>query len=193
MKKFLFIALVAGILMSCEKDKEKVYPAFILAGQTAGSGIQYTDLMTDDTLLESKIKLIDINQDGVDDFELYSYNFEQPGFGSGQKYIKPLNLNEIAAPFSDSTCVDTLCTSDTINKNLNWHHSAYDLTSYSYGNDSYTAHGIWGWDMVPEDNYVGVKLVVADKVIFGWIRLGVTRQIGQNYWLILDYGCTGGY
>lgn len=193
MRKILIIALIAGILMSCEKDKEKVYPAYILAGQTTGSGIHYNDLEPNDTLLLSIIKSIDINHDGVDDFELFSYYLDQPGFGSGQTYIKPLNLNEISAPLSDSTCVDTLCISDTINKNLNWHHSAYDLASYSYYSSSASSHGLWGWDMVPEDNFIGIKLIVDDKIFFGWIRLGVTNQIGQNYWLILDYACTDGY
>lgn len=192
MKKNLLIAVISVLLFACEKEKPKTYPDNILAGQISGPGILYTDLEPNEPLVYSVIKHIDINRDGVNDFELKTYSFEQPGFGDGYKKIKPLNLNEIAAPLSDNTCVDTLLINSLIDKNLNWHSSAIDLYSFSYDYSSRTFHGFWGMSNNLKDKCVGVKINVGGNILYGWIRMDYIAQDGFLYLMILDYACTTG-
>ena len=186
------MAVISVLLFACEKEEPKTYPDHILAGQITGPGILYTNLEPNDTLVYSVIKRIDINRDGIDDFELEAYAFEQPGFGHGYKTIKPLNQNEIAAPLSDSTCVDTLLINNVIDKNLNWHASATDLESFSYDYTGWTHHGFWSMSNNLKDKFVGVKINVGGNILFGWIRLDYTFQYGLNYLMVLDFACTTG-
>lgn len=192
MKKYLLIAVTSVLLFACEKEKPKTYPDSILAGQISGPGILYTDLEPNEPLIYSVVKRIDINRDRVEDFELETYSFEQPGFGHGYTTIKPLNLNEIAAPLSDSTCVDTLLINSLIDKNLNWHASATDLASFSYDYSSRTFHGLWGRSNNLKDKCVGVKIYVGGNILYGWIRMDYIAQDGFLYLMILDYACTTG-
>jgi hypothetical protein len=192
MNKNLLIAVISVLLFACEKEKPKTYPENILAGQISGPGILYTDLEPNEPLVYSVIKRLDINRDGVNDFELKTYSFQQPGFGAGYLTIKPLNLNEIAAPLSDNTCVDTLLINSLIDKNLNWHSSATDLYSSSYNYNSRIFHGFWKIGNNLKDKCVGVKINVGGNILYGWIRMDYIVQDGFLYLMILDYACTTG-
>lgn len=75
------------ILFACDKEEQEEqlnYLDHILAGQTSGIGIKYIDIEPDDILIfdypaSSTNRLIDINGDSIDDFELRFSGSASPG------------------------------------------------------------------------------------------------------------------
>ena len=194
MNKTLFLGLLSILLISCKKEKQTSFPEYILAGQISGDGILYTDRQPDDTLTYSSTKPVDINQDGVDHFTIATSFFQQPGFGYGSCIITALHSNKLAAPVSDSTCADTLRKNDTISRSLNWHQSAGILYYWYFDYQSNESMGLWSLGSETcKNKYIGVQVLVGDKIIYGWIKLDYTNNTGWNYAMIADYACTAAY
>ena len=77
---------------------------------------------------------------------------------------------------------------DTIDDKLNWVNDTcilYNCYWDASGNSSNT--GLWN-DV--RNKYIGTKILVEDKALFGWIRVEITS--GWNMTLI-DYACTVGF
>jgi len=190
MKKLLFIGLISIVIFSCKKEGQKTYPESILAGQSSGTGVKYIDILPDDTInpinSSSKDYLIDLNHDGITDFKLHAYLFQAPGFGYTSRTIIPFNDNEFVFAGVDSTLVDTISSSVSINKNLNWTHMEGTLYSTSWDSQM-SGYYFSGLLNGVNDKYVGTRIFVGDGVLYGWIRL---RVIDGAIFVVYDYACT---
>ena len=92
------LAVVIVIISSCTKEPQKeYYPASILAGQTNGEGIIFTDVQPNDSIKPLKegeseqSRFLDINKDGVADFEFYTYCYEANDSVKRLSTVIPLN------------------------------------------------------------------------------------------------------
>ena len=195
MNKGFISGLILMCLFACDKEEPKPeleYLNIILAGQATGLGILYSD-MPDDTLLfdypsSSAKRLIDINDDGVNDFELLFSGTASPGHQNSKNSILPIGNSALAAPDIENSIVDTILLNDTIGENLNWINDTCIIYNYSWdvsGASSET--GLWN---NVKNKYIGTKILIDDKVLYGWLRIEVTN--GWNLTL-LDYACTIGY
>jgi hypothetical protein len=91
-------ALLIIIISSCTKEPQKeYYPGGILAGQTNGEGIIFTDVQPNDSIKPLKegesvqSRFLDINKDGVADFEFYTYCYEANDSVKRISTVIPLN------------------------------------------------------------------------------------------------------
>jgi hypothetical protein len=190
MKKLLCILMISIAIFSCKKEGEKSYPECILAGQTSGAGVNYTDILPDDTISPINSSaldyLVDLNHDGIDDFDLHAYFFQAPGFGTSIRTIMPLNNNEYVFADADTTLVDTLVMNVSINSNMKWTKEEGTLysTAWDMQTPVFTSYGMW---KNVSDKVVGVRIFVGDKILYGWIKL---RVIDGAIFVVYDYACT---
>lgn len=128
--------------------------------------IIYTDVNPDYAYLteyEEDYAFIDLNNDGVVDFELNQYFSFSPGSSSAGgstgwtfTYVQltPLNGNEIVryySTFSSIIFATGFIEGDTINSNHLW-----------------TSQTVWPWE---EDRFMGVRLNDNGETHYGWLRV----------------------
>ena len=207
MNKFCFFILLEAFLLSCddknelpvdEKENKNNYLTYILAGQTDGVGIRYTNIIPDEELkiaeypavLES-FKKLDLNGDNIYDFEL-KYSVSNPqmlGAGGSGLRIIPLGMNSVCVSnftnqwitslnYNDTInhWVDSLSFNDTISINNNWLDTTAILFSYNwmYNGTTYT----FGYWYEHPDVYVGVRILKGEDSLYGWIDLYRNTIIG---------------
>ena len=189
--KILLIGVVLMQLIACEKA-ELNYLDEISAGQTAGIGIKYSGILSDTLFFDypssSASRLIDLNDDGIDDFELKFSGSASPGHGNSKNFIIPFGSNALAIPNLENDIVDTLSLNDKIDSSINWINDSCTIYNYYWDASGSTSRtGLWN---NVKNKYIGLKILVDNKVLYGWIRIEVT--FGWNLTLI-DYASTVGY
>lgn len=195
MKKIIIISFILFHFVACDKENikpELEYPDNIIAGKTEDIGVKYSGIIKDTLFFNypssSANRFIDINDDGVNDFELKFSGSASPGHSNSNNSILSLGNSFIAAPVSESNIVDTISFNDTIDNKLNWVND--NCVLYNYYWDAAGASSKTGlWNDV-RGKYIGTKILVENKELYGWIRIEITY--GWNLTLI-DYACTGGY
>lgn len=202
MKKIVSAALIFLYLVSCEKDNaqpdkeeeplEIAYLNYIVAGNNEGPGIKYSGVINDTLFFDypnSDLNiLIDLNGDGINNVEYRFFGSASPGHNRTNNSIKTIGNSYLATPQQADSLVSTIPLNDTINANLNWVNGTCLLYEH-YEDDtgfSYSA-GLW---RRAKDKYIGTKIIVDEKVYYGWIRVDL-----GNGWnpVLIDYSCTVEY
>ena len=164
---------------------------YILAGQVQ-PGQYSVDFQPDTTLIAPYAVAmpkqaqfpIDMNGDGIVDFELHVFNNNGLGIKVRHCYILPQNDNEVAIAYTDS-CYSTACDyqglvweftmvrafdfGQVINDNVNW---ADSLVYLSY--DRLFTGCLYCDDQSFSDsstNYIGVRYFISTDTIYGWIKV----------------------
>ena len=195
MKKLIITSFILMSLFACDKENTQLeldYLDNIIAGKTEGLGIKYSEIINDTLFFDypssNTNRYIDINDDGINDFELKFSGTASPGHGNSNNTILTIENSFLAIPEFESYVVDTIPINDTIDDKLNWVNDTcilYNCYWDAFGNSSNT--GLWN-DV--RNKYIGTKILVEDKALFGWIRVEITS--GWNMTLI-DYACTVGF
>lgn len=144
--------------------------------------------------------LLDVNNDGIEDFELKCSYTDYAQWGQIlYETIEPLNNNAVAYSYTDS------CTSPV---DSNWLTTFPMTKDYVYGEDVlinetwfdtliYLHYIDWNFLTTAEhmcvnnpnnnpEHYVGIKVLTATDTLFGWIRFA---HIEAYSFTILDYAC----
>ncbi len=127
---------------------------------------------------------LDMNGDGIVDFELHVFNNNGLGIKVRHCYILPLNDNEVAIAYTDS-CFSTACDYEglvweftmvrafdygqIIDNNVNW---ADSLVYLSY--DRFFTGCLYCDDQSFADsstNYIGVRYFTSTDTVYGWIKV----------------------
>lgn len=197
----LIISCNENELVIHTSDKEPIdtlvelkYSDYILAGQTDSTWILYTDKKSIDTLFirypnKGDSIFIDINDDGIDDFQLMSSGFQSAGTKVSNHKIIPLCNNEIVG-YKDTlnrTMAYSISYGVSIDMNSSWMNKLCYLYGYSY--NMYSGPVNWGFFGGPEGKFIGVKTFVNDKALYGWIRV----KVSDWNLILIDYATTVGY
>ncbi|MBK7212086.1 MAG: hypothetical protein IPH88_02065 [Bacteroidales bacterium] len=82
MKNPILFSLLILFIVSCsDKENGYIYPGMIHAGQSSGVGIRYVDVEPNELIVKKDnhygdtTKVLDLNNDGIADFELTHYAF----------------------------------------------------------------------------------------------------------------------
>ena len=173
-----------------KKQLLKRFYAFIILAMfsfsVANAQIVYTDIIPDTTFLclltNSSIKTyhLDLNNDGTNDFNIISV--------SNYAHLKYLRV-AIIPQEGNSYITNSINTAkkifvnDTIGLAQVWNDTTtQNLRAYTYVNTHYV--GEW----INETNkYLGLELIVAGQVYFGWARLDVNVDSLFSTFTIKDY------
>ncbi len=175
---------------------------YIIAGQHGPKDFYktaYDTLITCPVCGTSATDTIDVNNDGINDFVVYQYTNETPGYMIYYYSIIPLHTNQVVFSGRKDTCADTsgyifgifniahsFIYSDTINKTNSWASDSeytmytYALTSGPNCNDQYTS---------ADTGIVGLQVFVGNDTLYGWIRLTFVSEISGYETEIIDYAC----
>ena len=164
----------------------------ISAGETEGRGINYSGLLNDTLLFDYPMsnlsRLIDLNDDGINDFELKFVGSVSASHTTINNTITAIGNSYFSFSEPDSNSVDTLVLNNTINADLHWQNESGMLYfEYNVYLQPYSQGGLWKNAV---NKYIGVKINVDDKILFGWIRIETTN--GWNN-ILVDYACTVEY
>jgi Secretion system C-terminal sorting domain len=168
------------------------------AGQDTGRHVMYYDFVPDTVIVMHEVNgdwhihdgdlNLDLNHDGINDFDLKEYNTFSPGHSYDNYYINCLNGNQVvtitdtsgeiyAYPLPYGTRIDT-CTSWSAND------SVVLGGTFSLNIGGQTSY--WGpWNLVV-DKYLGVRIIDSADTIYGYIHIN-----RMNGFKILDYGIYG--
>jgi hypothetical protein len=174
MKRLIIASFILLYFIACSKeDTQLEYSDYIIAGRTEGPGIKYSGIINDtlyymdSSHIFDSIRYIDINGDGINNFVLRFF----VGQSAGSQYIENTILTTeksfIAISELESYNVDTIALNDTIDNSLIWESDTCVLYTYLWiitGAVSNT--GLWN---NVRNKYIGTKILVHDKVLFGWI------------------------
>lgn len=173
----------------------------IRGGEKNGVRVVYTDLDPDLEFknLELSFIKLDIDQDGLDDFEIQRRS-ERSGDFIFSIAIKPLMGNLI--------CVDTAFAAEAqtailehdqqpanymtffqswaypidedelINKHLVWRSNLSTLY-YSYRTSQYGSSVFGNWSGKLQTHHIGVKLIKSKNFMYGWIKLGFNLSVSE--------------
>lgn len=189
MTKILSTLSIAILLfVSCEPN-DKVEPP-LLAGQIMGNGIVHTDVTPDAEIYGGQgvnniyvgDTILDVNKDGIDDFKLAFFRSGFLNVNILDYYMIPYNYNaivgkEVAFQSKNEShtlyTADTLSMNDIIDENQNWlNDTCYLHKSYSNKYVTQNNYSVGDWDYYSnKKNYVGIKLIVNNKPIYGWIAI----------------------
>ena len=203
MYKLLFFGFLSVLLFSCGEEEVEpvlVYPDYILAGETTGHrtrGVLYTDIEPVPRILADNYRDLpiyeeyemDLNADGEEDFLFVRSRSFSDDFDSLKIRIVPLNQNQTASAKSDQNLVYPFNLVDTIDTSSDWidgESILYDL--YLTESDSLDL-GLWR-DI--EDKYIGTRIRLEDKYLYGWIRIAISSGWGDNL-VVFDFATTVGY
>lgn len=195
MRKIIIICIALIHLFACNREEiqpDLLYSDHIIAGTTEGSGIQYSGLIQDTLFFEypssDTSRHIDINDDGISDFELKFSGSASPGHSISNNSISSTGNSFIAISESGNNNADTITINDTIDNSLNWVNGDCVLYNHSWDLSGASSNsGLWN---DARNTFIGVKILVGDSALFGWIRVEIIN--GWNLTLV-DYACTAGY
>lgn len=140
---------------------------------------------------------IDLNNDGIEDFNFKVYNSGGNSYHSSYVILQPLNGNSIACShFSLSTdpygwgndsvytpVAKIIYAGDIIDENLDYISESQTLCTYSWAMESYVIQ-ISDWN-VPGEKYIALCLDVEGVCIYGWIMIG---EVTSNSVTIMSFG-----
>lgn len=158
-----------------------------IAGIADANGqIVYTDITDHIGNSSNPQYMLDLNNDGTDDFRVHQFNYySYYGFSFNALYMKPLNAgNEVlinssspgsyAYPFA-------LDSGDVISSGQ----TTWNDNSFSTGHMSLNFGGSDGNFIGVTDKFVGLRFVVSGDTYYGWARLDVSADAGS--WVVKDY------
>ncbi len=179
-------------------EKIKSYSTLALSilatTEAANAQVIYTDVNPDTTVQSNGTYGLDLNNDGVTDFNLVQFN----GSGADGVAITPIQSNAFAnssvtiGPYTVPS-PDTLNFGDTIDVNLNWQ-QIVPATSTSSGAASSTfilglnfpqftiTGGNW---FNAGEHYLGLKFKIGTVDYYGWARLELSE--GATQFTLKDY------
>lgn len=195
MKRVIIASLFLINLLACKKDNTQVefsYSDHIIAGKTEGLGILYSGIINDTLFFDypssSSNRFIDMNEDGKNDFELRFSGTASPGHQNSKNSIVALGSSFLEAFELEQMMADTIPLNDTINNVISWVNDTCILYNYYWDASGASSNsGLWN---NLNNKYIGTRILVGDKVLYGWIRIKITN--GWNLTL-LDYASTFGY
>jgi len=189
------------------KEYSLLAGAFLGMAGVASAQIEYTDINPDVTLAtDGDFYLLDLNNDGVNDFRLEFHSQESTftyyGYNIGFRDVhivdvSPLHNNAIAG----ASTYFTLSYSETepiaynlspgipIDENQNWKITDDNILAASrvlsvQGSGYSAQYGQWENQ---NDKYLGLKLKVAGQTYYGWARLDVASYENDLETVIKDY------
>ncbi len=189
MKNICLSVLIVLLLLSCKKQEAEQFLNHISAGQKSGPGILYSDIpdiqitfYTDPNGIY-KSSAIDLNRDGINDFNIIYQASASPGHYTNYQGITPLVVGSAIATPGTGNLADTIAGSAIIDDHLNW--SFKECIIYYYASPS-TEEGLW---KNAKNKYIGVKTTDGVNVVFGWIRIETNGYTFTLY----DYAGTIGF
>jgi hypothetical protein len=145
----------------------------------------YHDIVPDTTLTATTsngtwIYPLDINGDGIVDFEV-TFMRQLTGWHSeAYQYIQALGDNRVLANTTDVLMLDSLSFGEQICETGEWR-----TTAHFHHFDSWSGGGIdTGWPDSGMDKYVGLKLVSGGHVAYGWVKVFYAYSIRVE-----EYSC----
>lgn len=182
-------------LFACNKEDTQPtleYLDNIPAGKAEGLGIKYSGIINDTLFFDypssNTNRYVDINDDGINDFELKFSGSASPGHRNANNSISTIGNSFLAVPELEDNIVDTIPFDNLIDDSLKWINDTCIIFNY-YWEASGTSSNTGLWNNI-KNRYIGTKILVDNKVLYGWIRVEVTY--GWNLTLI-DYSSTIGY
>jgi hypothetical protein len=145
-------------------------------------------------LWTENIAEIDLNQDGIVDFEIIRYHHQSAGNSSNILQIKSLNSNKVATGLYISCFTDYYRNTSNIfteGELLNCNSITYKDTTVIVAYYSYTnglgdcTHNTWA---LLDNSFIGVELIIEGQSYHGWIRLKAFLQSHKYRIIVYDYG-----
>jgi len=163
------------LLTGCKKLK---YPDHIVAGDASGRHIYHSGMGLVHHHKGNSGSWqweIDINDDGTDDCILKYYASLGMGSQSMQISITPVSLPGCAIAADVATkFADTIPGNTIIHQNMEWLPNDCILYHYSHtSGQSATQYGLW---QGKKGKYVGVRAMVDDHFIYGWLKIEIDGQ-----------------
>ena len=118
--------------------------------------------------------MIDLDNDGNNDFEINFRGLASPGSGSFENTIISLQHNAIAVNGQGQLVIPYFL-NDTISSELEWDNAKSILYNYYYSPYGSSSAGLW-YEL--KDKYVGVMLKENNDSIYGWIRIDLSNYAG---------------
>lgn len=193
MEKLFLIAIFSLIvIISCKKQESQQsilicndnfnncqYRSYILAGQTDGIGINYSNLIPFDSICfpynhqcSVDTTIIDIDNDGLSDFIIINWDLTTClSFPSQGIDIISSDTNAFVCVLdNDKYIVRQLTIDDSISNQLAWSNNRSRLYSFTYHLEhyNYTYEGLC-W--ITNQGYLGIKIKRYDHEYFGWIDI----------------------
>jgi hypothetical protein len=190
---FTFLVFITFVL-SCDNKEEKYeYLPFITAGQVDGTGINYMDIVPDEELIKNygygdTTKYLDLNNDGIDDFQLTHYFFASMQSQHAENLkITALGMNSVCTIQSENKWAYPLKYMDTIGADINWADSTVILYSVSshWSMSTGGIDNIAGYWYNNDSIYIGIRIIKDNKQLFGWIDM--KRNILCQYAVTVPY------
>ncbi len=196
-KVYLLFFLLHFTFKICEAQ-------FILAGTVSGKDT-YFDIVPDSALEALNVHLspypgetikLDVDSDGIQDYQIDTYGGGGLGGGTGGCVIVPLGAHASVASHMDTSAgccpaqyiaqlVDTLVMGDTISNALSFYSGTNYLWSTTYGMAQ--APIISEWNDIGE-HYIGIRLNYPQDTLYGWIRVEATNS-GIFILTVKDMAC----
>ena len=161
----------------------------------ADAQVVYTDINPDLTLVDNSY-LLDINNDGTNDFSVFQIHhshvstFTFSGYtstfstSSNKVTITPLNNNEVEAWYGGVWTFpsDYWANFNNLGAQIGWGASwAADVATLAY----YYPNHPFGFWLGVEDKYLGLRIDIGGQWYYGWLRLDV-GEIGE-FVTVKDY------
>lgn len=185
--KFKFTGLfILFLTFLCKKSDAQIF-----AGQRNGPDVFYYDYTPDTTLtivtiypgLYRGMCDIDLNMDGVYDYQIYLTSTSSPGAGFTNVFIISLNNNQVALSPVSPTYADTLSYGDNIDNSIQWSSSDTiklgSVEHFTIPNTTYY-YGTWG---AVYEKYLGLKMFSGNDTLFGYFNIKFPWPVS-----IKDYG-----
>lgn len=150
----------------------------ILAGQTSGNNIQYTDLEPDSSLIAynpPESFFLDINQDGIDDLGFCGC-FEGEYSMYKKIYTSVESINNKITLLADGSIAKKLEFGDSISDNQNWSTNssilelAVHYIRYYPPPEADSVYGFRG------SGYLGFKIEEQNETFYGWINITTSQS-----------------
>jgi len=190
--RLVMLPVILLFWASCtEEPEEKVrIPESIVAGQTSGNGIVYTNPQPDDSFyfagLASQEVFYDLNRDGNDDlvFSMTDYPDSVSGYYSAS--LRPVYPNQIVRTPQLDYYLRPLNAGDTIGRNSYWHEGSAFMFYEGWDPGHHWSTG--QWDTI-RHAFAGVKLITGADTSYCWISLFHSKE-PPHALVIRDYAYT---
>jgi hypothetical protein len=167
--------------MASKLDKKlKTYSA-LAAGLTAIGGqafgqIVYTNIP--DSTFSNDTYYLDLNKDGIVDFEIYNYSYVSASSSYRANYISANGSNEILATntfFSSYNFPAAIALNS--GENIEVNPGFWSTSGILFGEGTYSGYSnkVGKWQGAV-DKYVGLKFKVDNNTHYGWARLDVAND-----------------
>jgi len=167
-----------------------------IAGVTDASGqIEYTDITPDFNGGTNTDYALDLNDDGIDDFQIVqsTYGYPSYSFFVNRLALRPLNASNEALvddPSAGNYAYPfALDSGDVISSGqATWNNNGLESTSFQSLNWASSYNGSLSNDgnfVDVTDKFVGLRFNISGQTHYGWVRLDVNAD--ATVWAIKDY------